>query len=54
MLSESFLQSAAEEQMKLVAMEEAELELEEMSNLDKKSGSKFIEVINEDDRSEVT
>ena len=48
MLSESFLESTAQAEMKLIAEEEAELELEEMNQLNKKSG--FIEVINDEEK----
>ena len=51
MLSESFLQSSAEAQMELIAQEEAELALEELNSLDKKSG--FIEVVNDEEKNTI-
>jgi len=50
MLSESFLQSSAEAEMKLIAQEEAELELDELNNIEKKSKSGFIEIVNDEEK----
>lgn len=51
MLSENFLESSAQAEMKLIAEEEAELALDEGEQSEKKSG--FIEIINDNDREEI-
>ena len=54
MLSESFLQSSAEAEMKLIAQEEAELELDELNNIEKKSKSGFIEIVNDEEKQTIS